>query len=461
MKPLVVLGDAMLDVDVEGTVDRLCPGTPAAVVDVCRELRRPGGAGLAALLAARSTDSVLLITAVADDEAGRALRGLLDEELTVLSVPLRGTTVRKARVRVAGQSLLRLDTGDGTADQGPLAAEIERALRSAGAILVADYGGGVAGHPDIRRLLAALAPTVPIVWDPHPRGPAPTPGARLISPNLSEARRFHQSGLEPAELAMILRDDWAAHAVAVTTGAAGAALADGRRVRTVPVPADARVTASAEPDACGAGDCFASTAAASLLAGATMAEAVSGAVEAAARFIGAGGACALSVRVEPSTPAQPPLPPNLGSAFDVAARVRAAGGRLVATGGCFDLLHPGHLSLLQQSRALGDALIVCLNSDDSVRRLKGLGRPILQARDRARLLTELASVDAVAIFDEPSPAALLERLCPDVWVKGGDYTGTQLPESEIVQRHGGETVLIPTVHGYSTSQLVAAAQGRS
>ncbi|ASO19597.1 rfaE bifunctional protein nucleotidyltransferase chain/domain [Actinoalloteichus hoggarensis] len=480
MKPLVVLGDVMLDVDVDGTVDRLCPGTPAAVVDVRRELRRPGGAGLAALLAARSTDEVLLITAVADDETGRALLDLLSSELTVLSVALRGTTVRKTRVLVGGQSLVRLDTGDGTADPAPVDAEVERALRSAGAILVADYGGGVAGHPDVRRALTELAPTVPIVWDPHPRGPAPTRGARLISPNLSEARLFHRpgpaapgsgrdavardaAGPDVVELAANLRDDWLAHSVAVTTGEAGAVLADGRRVRTVPVPVDARITSSAEPDTCGAGDCFAATVSANLLAGATVAEAVSDAVAAAARFIVAGGACTLSVPVDPAVPVDPvvptrPTPPRLGSAFDVAAGIRAEGGRVVATGGCFDLLHPGHVSLLRQARALGDALIVCLNSDDSVRRLKGLGRPILPARDRARLLTELASVDAVAIFDEPSPVALLERLRPDVWVKGGDYAGAPLPESEVVHRHGGETVLIPTVHGYSTSRLVAAAQ---
>jgi rfaE bifunctional protein nucleotidyltransferase chain/domain len=108
---------------------------------------------------------------------------------------------------------------------------------------------------------------------------------------------------------------------------------------------------------------------------------------------------------------------------------------------------------------MGDALIVCLNSDDSVRRLKGPSRPIVAERDRARLLGELASVDAVTIFDESSPAALLERLRPDIWVKGGDYAEADLPEAGVVRRHGGEIALIPTVRGYSTTQLVTRSRG--
>lgn len=458
MKPLVVLGDTLLDVDIEGAADRLCPEAPVPVVDVERRWLRPGGAGLAALLAARSVAEVALITAITEDDGGRSLLRLLGEEVDVVPMVLRGETVRKTRVRAGGQSLVRLDTGDGTADAGPVSSAVVRTLRSAGAILVADYGRGVAAHPRIRRLLTELTRVVPVVWDPHPRGPAPTPGASLVSPNLNEARQFAPGYAEPDELAKVLRDEWSADSVAVTLGSSGAVLANGKRLATVPVPAAIRSADRIAPDTCGAGDRFASAATAALLDGSTVADAVAHAVDTAARFVATGAAATLSTCDGPAT-ATTDEADIAGSAFDVAAEVRQRGGRLIATGGCFDLLHPGHVSLLRQARAMGDALIVCLNSDDSVRRLKGPSRPIVSARDRARLLLELSSVDAVAIFDESAPSALLDRLRPDIWVKGGDYSAAELPEAEVVRRHGGEIALIPTVRGYSTTQLVSRSRG--
>src|SRR4029453_17582769 len=145
-------------------------------------------------------------------------------------------------------------------------------------------------------------------------------------------------------------------------------------------------------------------------------------------------------------------------AFDVADRVRRTGGRLIATGGCFDLLHRGHISLLNQARALGDALVVCLNSDGSVRRAKGADRPLVPQEDRARVLNALAAVDGVIIFDEKTPASLLARLQPDVWVKGEDYANRILPEADVVERQGGRVVLLPVGPGYSTTSLVHSAR---
>ncbi|HWC82750.1 MAG TPA: D-glycero-beta-D-manno-heptose 1-phosphate adenylyltransferase [Pseudonocardiaceae bacterium] len=449
MSGLVVVGDAILDVDVEGNASRLCPEAPVPVVDVSRRWHRPGGAGLAALLGARSTSDVSIVTALGDDESGRTLASMLAAEVRVYGISLRGNTVRKTRVRAAGQSMLRVDEGDGVAANDPLPPEVVSALRSAGAILVADYGRGVAAHPEIRSLLTEVAVRIPVVWDPHPRGCEPVRRTRLVTPNAGEARWFAPDYSEPAELAKVLRDQWDADSVAITTGSSGALLADGKRVRQIEVPAGLAHTGK---DTCGAGDRFACAAGAALLRGHTVAEAVSVGVETAARFVGSGGAAALSIpQRREGAPTEP--------AGELVSRIRGRGGRLVATGGCFDLLHPGHITLLRKARALGDALVVCLNSDDSVRRLKGAGRPIVAAADRARLLTELSCVDAVMIFDEDSPAKLLGRLRPDVWVKGGDYTESELPEGEVVRRHGGEIVIVPTVAGYSTSRLVSAARG--
>lgn len=448
MTPLVVVGDALLDVDVEGDSQRLCPEAPVPVVEAGGEWLRPGGAGLAAaLLAMRDVPEVLLVTALGDDADGHRLSRLPALDVPILRLSLDGRTPCKTRIRAAGQSVVRVDTGDGRATHTPLSTAVCRALRNAGTILVSDYGRGVAEHPDLRRLLADVAPRIPIVWDPHPRGPAPVPGAALVTPNAEEACGLAQSDGDPAEAAVRLRREWACSAVAVTTGAQGSVLADSADdVSTVPVPAAARV-AGHRLDTCGAGDRFAGAAAAALHQGSSLTTAVRTAVEAASRFLSAGGASALSVNHLPQPPADQ-------TAFDLAERVHRQGSRLVATGGCFDLLHPGHLTLLRHARALGDALVVCLDPDASVRRVKGPGRPAVPAADRARLLEELESVDAVAMGDASSPTALLDRLRPDVWVRAGEDDGTDPPEAEVVRRHGGEVVLVPPVDGYSTTGLL-------
>ena len=143
------------------------------------------------------------------------------------------------------------------------------------------------------------------------------------------------------------------------------------------------------------------------------------------------------------------------------AQMRKSGRKLVVTNGCFDLLHAGHVSTLQAARALGDCLIVCLNSDSSVRGRKGEGRPIVSEKDRARVLLALECVDAVVIFDEDTPVPLLSQLRPDVWVKGGDYHAEQMPEAEHVAACGGQAVVVPYLDGRSTSQLINIAAERS
>ncbi|KAA9376902.1 D-glycero-beta-D-manno-heptose 1-phosphate adenylyltransferase [Microbispora cellulosiformans] len=462
--PLVIVGDSLLDVDVEGTADRLCPDAPVPVVEGQAEHHRPGGAGLAALLAARDGTPVTLVTAVGDDPSGRCLEDLLSPTVEIVRLPLRGTTVRKTRVRARGQTLVRIDTGDGRAMGRPgqvaqrepagasAFARAADALASAGAVLVADYGRGVADL--LRELLHGL--DVPVVWDPHPRGSLPVPGCALVTPSEAEARGMcGEPYVSPERTARRLVRDLDAEAVAITLGERGAMLAR-RGGRFGPVPAPHVATGA---DACGAGDRFAAAAALALADGASTEDAVARAVGEATRFVAEGGAAALRL---PRPAAEAPVPfPSGASAFEVAAAVRAAGGRLIATGGCFDLLHAGHVSLLRRARALGDALVVCVNSDDSIRRLKGPSRPLVSERDRVEVLRALGCVDAVTVFDEDTPSQVIERLGPDVWVKGGDYDERSMPEAEAVRRAGGEVVILPTVPGYSTTGLIAAARAAS
>jgi rfaE bifunctional protein nucleotidyltransferase chain/domain/rfaE bifunctional protein kinase chain/domain len=490
--PLVVVGDALLDRDLDGRAERLAPDAPVPVVDDPAERRRPGGAALAATLAATlDRRAVVLVTALADDQAGAVLRGLVElAGVEVVDLGLNGQTPEKIRVRAEGRSLLRLDRATRPGRVGPLDRAGRRVLAGAAAVLVADYGRGVAAEPGVRAALAALPSRRPLVWDPHPRGATPVPGARLATPNRAEAAGFVPevpgTGLAAVTArARLLADRWAAAGVAVTLGAGGALLVEGAGAPLV-VPAPA--TTGGDP--CGAGDRFSATAAGLLADGALPSEAVAGAVAAATAFVATGGAATVDLHPGAPTPLHmarsrlaaagsaqahltsgdpgatspgatqpltgPPLPADspLDRALSLIAAVRATGGTVVATGGCFDLLHAGHVATLRSARALGDCLVVCLNSDDSVRRLKGPERPLVPQADRVAVLEALGCVDVVVPFDERTPEAVLQRLRPDVFAKGGDYALADLPEAALLSSWGGQAVVLPYLEGRSTTQLM-------
>jgi D-beta-D-heptose 7-phosphate kinase/D-beta-D-heptose 1-phosphate adenosyltransferase len=458
-RPLVVVGDALLDVDLVGTASRLTPDAPVPVVQDVERRERPGGAALAAVIAAATSDrEVVLVAPMDSDEGADRLRALLAGRVRLVEIPAAGGTAVKQRVRVGDHSVVRIDSGGPVATLGPLPAEVADVLGSAGGVLVADYGRGTTAAADVRGALAGAGG--PIVWDPHPRGADPVPQARLVTPNGSEAAavaaaaglRVTGDGLAAvgARAEALIRH-WGVGAVAVTLGPRGALLSYGEGAPML-VPAVA-VTGG---DACGAGDSFAAAAAALLADGAVTGEAVAGAVAAAAAFVARGGASAWETLGEPAGDR-----PNVIAEPDVdsvLARVRAAGGTVVATGGCFDLLHPGHVATLRAARGLGDCLVVCINSDDSVRRLKGPSRPVVTAADRARVLEALEFVDAVVVFAEDTPAEVLDRIRPDVWAKGGDYAGADLPEAEVLRRWGGQAVVLPYLDGHSTTALVARSR---
>jgi D-beta-D-heptose 7-phosphate kinase / D-beta-D-heptose 1-phosphate adenosyltransferase len=446
-RPLVVVGDALLDVDLVGTASRLTPDAPVPVVEDVDRRERPGGAALAAVIAAAATSrEVVLVTPMDSDDGAARLRALLEGRVRLLPIPATGGTAVKQRVRVGDHSVVRLDSGAPVAVLGELPAEAADAIRNAAAVLVADYGRGTTAAPDVRAALAAARG--PVVWDPHPRGSDPVVSARLVTPNGAEAARVatdvprEATGLAAvgARAEALIRR-WGVGAVAVTLGARGALLSYGEGAPMV-VPA----VPVRGGDPCGAGDSFAAAAALALADGAVTGEAVAMAVAAASAFVARGGASAWD-GAEPKLVSEP-------GGEGVIARVRAAGGTVVATGGCFDLLHPGHVATLRAARGLGDCLVVCINSDDSVRRLKGPSRPLVTAPDRARVLEALQFVDAVVVFDEDTPAEVLDRLRPDVWAKGGDYAGADLPEAAVLRRWGGQAVVLPYLDGHSTTALV-------
>ncbi|MFF9204879.1 D-glycero-beta-D-manno-heptose 1-phosphate adenylyltransferase [Streptomyces sp. NPDC014986] len=451
-KPLAVVGDVLLDEDIEGVATRLAPDAPAPVVDVTGDRRHPGGAGLAAALAARGGRDVVLVTALGDDPASEAVRRELSGRVRLLELPLHGTLPVKTRVLAGGRPVVRIDRGGGT--PGEPDGAVREALEDAHAVLVADYGRHTAGV--VRAHLEAVARHTPLVWDPHPRGDPPVPGTRIVTPNAAEALALcagaPTSSLGAfAELGAALAERWRAAGVAVTLGDRGVLLTRPGGGTPMLIPAPFR----ADGDPCGAGDCFAAATVAALADGLLPEEALQRAVAEAAAFVAAGGAGNPDLWHAPAVP-RPGRDPAV-DAFELAEAVRARGGTVVATGGCFDLVHAGHVGLLESARRIGDCLIVCLNSDASVTRRKGPGRPLNPAADRARVLAALGSVDAVVVFEEDTPEAVLDRLRPDVWVKGGDYSVQALPEAEVLRGWGGQAVVLPYLDGRSTTLLARRA----
>ncbi len=449
-----VVGDALLDIDWVGDVSRVCRDAPAPVLDTPCEQARPGGAALAACLAARQGADVTLVTCLGIDDAGRRLAGLLREaEVELVDLGLGGPMPVKLRLRADGHSIARVDqAATPVLAPGRWTAGAAAAVAGADVIHVADYGRGLAALPE----LAAATRALPTVWDPHPGGPRPPATAALVTPNLAEAQHLAgHHGPVPTRLPEVVDLATAVTQVvgaptSVTAGALGAVLADGAGPPAV-VPA-----VSAPGDACGAGDQFAATAAVCLARGLSVLQAVEAGGAAAAAFVAAGGAGPALDR----TPGVVPLPGRhgTGDAVTTARAVRRAGGVVVGAGGCFDVLHAGHVQLLESARRLGDHLVVCLNGDDSVRRLKGPGRPLNPAEDRMAVLSSLACVDGVVVFDDDTPSRALATFRPHLFVKGADYQGADLDEAEVLAGWGGHVVLLPLMAGHSTTHIIRVAR---
>jgi rfaE bifunctional protein nucleotidyltransferase chain/domain len=461
---LCVVGDALLDVDWNGTVDRVCRDAPAPVLETPAERARPGGAALAAVLAAASGARVTLVTALSDDADGHRLADLLrGAAVRIVDLGLDGPTPVKLRLRAGEQSIARVDKGcSPIVPPGPWSSAAGAAIAEADALLVSDYGRGVAALPEVAAVVSSFPG--PTVWDPHRNGPRPPIATTLATPNHVEAH--HLAGYagpppdrlpEVVALARSLTARLGCRA-AVTAGLLGAVVTDGRSAPTV-VP-----TIPVHGDACGAGDQFAASAVLALAEGACVVTAVERAVADARAFVAGGDEAAMRGSGSAALAGHDPVvrlhPVPMAAATDTAATaaaVRRAGGLVIAAGGCFDVLHTGHVRLLEEARQLGDYLVVCLNGDDSVRRLKGPGRPLNLAEDRATVLRSLASVDAVIVFDEDTPCRVLRALRPHLFVKGADYRGVDLEEREVLAEWGGQVVLLPLIGGRSTTRLISAA----
>ncbi|MBI4185131.1 MAG: D-glycero-beta-D-manno-heptose-7-phosphate kinase [Proteobacteria bacterium] len=468
---VLCVGDVMLDRYLSGEVERISPEAPVPVLKVAAEEAMLGGAGnVVRNLSALGAEAVFAAV-VGDDAAGREVAALLAGARGIearLVVEKGRMTGIKTRLIAASQHLLRADRETlapiAGRTRGALMRAVAEALPGVGVMVLSDYGKGVLGAPLTRALIAAAREAGKrVIVDPKGSDYRRYRGASVITPNRRELAAA--TGLatgsdeEVAAASRRLMERIGVDAVLATRGGDGMTLVvgAGRRETVRHLRAEAREVF----DVSGAGDTVVATLAAALAAGVPLADAARLANVAAGIVVGkVGTAVAHPDELVHALHARDLLTGEakvmaLAPAVERLATWRRSGLKVGFTNGCFDLLHPGHVSLLAQARAACDRLVVGLNSDASVARLKGRGRPIQGEAARAAVLASLATVDLVVIFAEDTPIRLIEALRPDVLVKGSDYRLDEVVGGDLVRSYGGRVLLAELVAGHSTSATIA------
>ena len=467
---ILVLGDVMLDRYIMGEVRRISPEAPVPVLRIKERYEVPGGAGNVGNNLAKLGCEPILLGVIGDDAEGAALKGLCvqNEMRDMLVVDRMRPTITKTRIVAKDQQLLRLD--DELLDLLPdlvrteLLDRFEKSVAGCRAVVLSDYGKGIFQTPGFCQAVISLASKhgVPVFVDPKGKEWERYRNATCITPNGAELEEVAEVSVRgEAQLvgeAEKVMERYGAEWVLVTRGSKGMCLV-GRRNAPLVIPTIAREVY----DVSGAGDTVIAVLAACVACGSNLPEAARIANTAAGIVVGKLG-------TQPVTAAELEYALQLEESGVNGIRYvgksgtlesaqmqtqiwRSSGNRIVFTNGCFDLLHPGHIHLLEEARALGDRLIVGLNSDGSVKRLKGPQRPILPESDRMLLLKALSCVDLVIVFEEDTPVRLIEALRPDVLVKGADYLPEQVVGREFVESYGGRVALVGLVDGQSTTRI--------
>ncbi len=462
---ILVIGDVMLDRSIWGDVDRISPEAPVPVLRSVRTTAAPGGAANVAMNLVGLGIKAAQAGFWGNDAEMRELSALL----TTAGVDFSGmmfsghATISKTRIVSRNQQLLRLDVE--SADARPAAEHqglLERSLqlvRKADAVILSDYAKG-ALSPQLCQAVIALARErgIPVLVDPKDRDFSKYAGATTICPNLQELGLV--TGIDRRNLAELLA---AAQQLVSQLGIDYMTVTMSEKGIRVLYPDSAfhSPTRAREVfDVTGAGDTVVATLAASLASGLDTETAVNLANIAAGIVVAKTGTAPISrneLVAEFTASTQMKGPDKILDLQHLLVRLaewRANGNRIVFTNGCFDILHVGHITLLEQCREFGDKVVIGVNSDASVKKLKGPARPVVGENERARVLGALGSTDAVIIFDEPTPLELIRSVRPDVLVKGGDYTTATIVGADDVVTWGGRVEIVPTVTGASTTNTI-------
>ena len=464
---IAVIGDIMLDRFIYGDVERISPEAPVPVLVVDHTREMLGGAGNVAANAASLGAGVVLIGLVGEDDTGTAVRKLIADITGVTSALVtreNGPTTLKTRVVARHQQIVRLDSeliGAPSRDEArQILAELRSAIGGVHVILLSDYGKGILLGDIVEKSIGmARDAGKTIIVDPKGYDYTVYRGADLITPNLRELRAASSLPVDGDEAVVracrAVISGNAIGAVIATRGPQGMSVVT--ETDTIHLPTVAREVF----DVSGAGDTVAATLACAISVRMPIEQAARLANAAAGVVVGKLG----TSQVTSSELAASLRIIELGRsdakiilATEAVAHVqswRSQGLRVGFTNGCFDLLHPGHLALLRQGKAACDRLVVAVNSDESVRRLKGTTRPVQNELARAAVLASLETVDRVIIFSEDTPIALIEALRPDVLIKGADYSLHEVVGAEFVQIYGGEVLLAELEEGFSTTTTLA------
>lgn len=464
---VLCIGDVMLDRFVYGDVDRISPEAPIPVFSINSDNLMLGGAGNVARNLSGLGATTHFIAVVGNDSAGKdvtKLIGKIPSTVANLITDRERRTSIKTRFIASGQQMMRADDETVEAIDGATRERVltlaKSALKDCTAMVLSDYAKGVLTPEIIQELIGlANAAKVAVIIDPQGLDYSRYKGADLITPNrkeLSDATAL-PVGTDDEIIAAARKiiSEQNIKAVLATRSGDGMSLIDAQSAKTF--AAEAREVF----DVSGAGDTVAAAIAASLAAGVSLAEAVQIANIAAGIVVGKVGTAVAYAsdiiealhRQEFSSGEAKIL--SLSSALDRTELWRSKGHKVGFTNGCFDLLHPGHISTIAKAKAACGKLIIGLNSDASVKRLKGEDRPIQSEAARAQVLASLENVDAVVIFSEDTPENILEILKPEIFVKGADYKVEDIPEAKIVQAYGGKIVLAELEEGHSTTATIA------
>lgn len=476
---VLVIGDVVLDRYVEGEVRRVSPEAPVPVVLERRRWASLGGAANVAANVASLGAQVTLIGRVGDDDAGQEVVGLL-ESLQIdhsLTVTPGGATTTKERVLAGAQQVVRVDkevpVWTTTSEHAAILDGLERFLadKTRRAVVLTDYAKGFLSDELVSLVIErSRRSNVPVITDPKSRNLSRYAGSTVIKPNVAEARDScgmpdaapTVTEVELAALAQATLASSGADNVVISCAGDGVVVLGGASPELVHLSAQAREVA----DVSGAGDTLVAVIALGLAAGLPLLRAVEIANMAAGAVCARVGTAsltptellALTGTAEGSHPGHRSgkVLADAHEAAEIGAGYATEGRRLVFANGCFDLLHAGHIHLLQEARSLGDALMVALNSDASIRRLKGAGRPAQSEDDRCEIMAALACVDFVVLFDEDTPLDLIKTVRPAVLVKGDDYSLEAVVGASEVASWGGSVALVPLLPGRSTTRILGS-----